>query len=333
VGLRSLSGLSLSDGLHYECIQRMPMSPGGSQVVRVHLVRNTPTSRSPQCCAAGSDGKVHFYDIATGQRTLVYRAYPEGEGGVRGIDFAHEERFFLTIGNQNTVKLWSRQRVDRPVAIYQTGARPTSLCCHPTIETRFFLGFHTGELHVFDASTGHSVELDLALYGSDSPINTICCSPGGKYVVCADNDCFLTVLKNCGHGGKYEVIKRHHLQCRKITGLVYCASQRAVVASCCDNKMRLLLVPSLELVHVFFHPHSSQEIHAALTRNSGLAVTGSEDCGIRFFDVATATLFTTLQGMSSPVTSVDLSNDDELLVAGCVDCVAVWRRKDPLGSS
>jgi hypothetical protein len=73
---------------------------------------------------------------------------------------------------------------------------------------------------VFDASTGHSVELDLALYGSDSPINTICCSPGGKYILCADDACFLTVLQNCGRG-KYEVAKRLHLQCRKITGLEY----------------------------------------------------------------------------------------------------------------
>jgi WD40 repeat protein len=56
-------------------------------------------------------------------------------------------------------------------------------------------------------------------------------------------------------------------------------------------------------------------------------VTGSEDGGIRLFDVATGILFAVLEGMRSPVTSVDVSPDEELLVSGSVDCVGVWRKQ------
>jgi hypothetical protein len=40
--------------------------------VRVHIFCK-PGSTPTQCCAAGSDGKVHFYEVNSGRRICVYR--------------------------------------------------------------------------------------------------------------------------------------------------------------------------------------------------------------------------------------------------------------------
>lgn len=58
-----------------------------------------------------------------------------------------------------------------------------------------------------------------------------------------------------------------------------------------------------------------------------LAVTGSEDCNVYFFDIVRKINVNKLQGHMAPVTAVSWNNDESLLASGSLDgVVIVWNR-------
>lgn len=315
----------------------------------------------------GRDSEIGFIETTAANNfktcNRLLKVYNSHEGAVNSVSMSAGGKYFLSGGDDQTVKLWELKS-GKVVKEFQTPGETQVVCLSADGRTALagggdFASKNYG-IKVWDVS-GKKPPKTLA--GHEGMVNAAAISPDGSLAVTAGDDktvmvwdvskgeclqlltghngsigaiCLAPDGKSAYSGAMDQTIRAWNLEsgdCSqvykghegRVTSLCMSADGRYFLSAGTDRTLRLWEVSSYKPVMIM--TGHSDEINAAVLSPDGLyAVSGGSDRTLKLWDVSTGRCLRTFEGHESWVLSICLSRDGRFALSGSLDkTVRLWK--------
>ena len=237
-----------------------------------------------------ADGSLKVWDMATAKCLCTLKGHT---GAVKSLSIAPSNQFFVSGGIDSIVKVWkiSGECIG---TLGDHNDAVLTVCFSPN-EKRIISGSRDKTIKIWDVALSMCV---LTLDRHVDVINTLCTSSGGDFIASSGTDNTIRVwkLRNCVDGDI------HHGSI--IDGDTHDGMR--------DNVSLISHVDELR-------GHSGAIFSLCISSDDKFLLSGSFDNTIRIWDVETATSVRALQFHSDIMKAVQLSKDNNYIVAGYAD--------------